>query len=790
LFVARARAVRADFALTAGTAAVVVEICRRLDGLPLALELAAARLKVLPVAALLARAERLLPLLTGGPRDAPARQQTLRATVAWSHDLLSEEARAHFRRLAVFVGGCTPDAAGAVLGGAGAEAGPGPPAAPEPDGVLEGLAGLVDQGLVQPVERPDGEPRLRLLETIREFAWEALQASGEAETLRRQHAAWFLALAEAAEPRLRGPEQLEWLDRLAAEQENLRAALRWAVERGRAGDAAAARVGLRLAAAAWWFWWLRGDLDEGHRWLVDVLALPAAAAPTRERARALLGAARLASARRDPAARRAALGESLALFRALRDRAGAARALKVISGFAFDEDDPAAALALAEQGLALARESGDRWCLANALTQAGQLRAWGRGDLAGGRALCEEGLALARRLGDAASIAWCGSGLAQVLRAQGQPAAARPLLEESVALLRGLGYTRDLVPRLIWLAQVAFRAGDSAEARTRLAEGVARAREAGDRALLAFALSMAGEHARAMRDHPAARACFDEALALFTELGDAQDRAACQSWLAALARGEGDLARARTLAAQSLATVRALTPAGPAAGRRQRVLILWCQWLLGNVAHYEGDHAAARACYAETLTLWRALPATTFYTHTLYLEGLDGGATGAYLLRGVAHLAADVGLPERAARLLAAAAALDAAGGDPLATQRNPFNDGIMTGLRAALAPDALAAAWAAGHAMGSAAAFAYALETLAPPARAGRARPRRPRGLTVREAEVLRHVAAGETDRQISAALIVSEETVGRHLTHIFRKLNVSSRAGAAAAAVRHGLA
>jgi DNA-binding CsgD family transcriptional regulator len=260
--------------------------------------------------------------------------------------------------------------------------------------------------------------------------------------------------------------------------------------------------------------------------------------------------------------------------------------------------------------------------------------------------------------------------------------------------------------------------------------------------------------------------------------------------MAVLVRGEGDLVRARTLAAQSLATARALPPAGPAAGRRRRVLILWCQWLLGNVAHYEGDHAAARACYAETLTLWRALPATAFYTHTRYLDGLDGGATGAHLLRGVAHLAADVGQPEGAARLLAAAAALDAAGGDPLATRLNPFNDGIMTGLRAALAPEALEAAWAAGRAMGGDAAFAYALETLAPPARAGGQRPRPLRGLTEREAEVLRHVAAGATDRQIAAALVVSEDTVGRHLTHIFRKLDVSSRAGASAFAVRHGLA
>lgn len=250
LFAARAEAAQPDFRVTGENAAAVAAICRRLDGLPLALELAAARVKMLAPAALLARLDDRLALLTGGARDLPRRQQTLRGTLEWSHDLLAPHERALFARLATFAGGWTLAAAEAVA------AGDAPAAA-----VLDGLTALVDQGLVQRIAGADGAPRFTMLETIRGYAAERLAASGEGETVRARHADHYLALAEAAEPHLKAAREGAWLARLAADQDNLRAALAWLLARGAGARAA------RLAVALWYFWWVRGDLSEGRRWL-------------------------------------------------------------------------------------------------------------------------------------------------------------------------------------------------------------------------------------------------------------------------------------------------------------------------------------------------------------------------------------------------------------------------------------------------------------------------------------------------------------------------------------------
>ncbi|HUG60929.1 MAG TPA: helix-turn-helix domain-containing protein, partial [Methylomirabilota bacterium] len=306
LFEVRARAVRPDFALTDANTATVAAICRYLDGLPLAIELAAARLNLLAPEALLARLERRLPLLTGGPRDAPARLRTMRATIAWSHDLLSDDERLLFRRLAVFVGGFTLDAAEAVAGTEGHHSPP----------VLDLVASLVDNSLLRPLAPPTDEPgaatpRFGMLETIREFGLERLAASGEAEDAGDRHAAYFLVLALAAERRLYGPDQVAWLDRLEVELPNLRAALGWLHERGRAED------GLRLATAPGRFWWRRGYLSEGRSWLDAVLALPAAAGASIARVRALLLAGDLAAWQKDGEPAFARHDEAAAMARAI-----------------------------------------------------------------------------------------------------------------------------------------------------------------------------------------------------------------------------------------------------------------------------------------------------------------------------------------------------------------------------------------------------------------------------------------------------------------------------------------
>jgi predicted ATPase len=255
LFIQRALDVKPDFAVTNANAPAVVEICARLDGLPLAIELAAARIKLLPPQQLLKRLERRLPLLTGGAQDLEARQQTMRATLAWSEDLLSPEERILLRRLAVFVGGCTLDAAEAIC------------AAPEgaeqlASDVLDGLGRLVDQSLVQ--QREEEEARFVLLQVVREYALEQLEASGDGEALRRAHVSYYLRLAEETVPRLAEEDQPAWLERLEREHDNLRAALGWALEQG------AAETFGRLCAALAPFWETRGHWNEKQQWMTRV----------------------------------------------------------------------------------------------------------------------------------------------------------------------------------------------------------------------------------------------------------------------------------------------------------------------------------------------------------------------------------------------------------------------------------------------------------------------------------------------------------------------------------------
>jgi non-specific serine/threonine protein kinase len=302
LFIDRATAAQPGLQVTQQNAPAVARICHHLDGIPLAIELAAARARVFAVEQIAARLDDRFRLLTAGPRTALPRQQSLGATVDWSYALLSEPERALLRRLAVCAGGWTFEAAEVVAAGDGVQ----------PYAVLDLLAQLVDKSLVIAEERR-GAVRYRLLETIREYACDRLQAAGEAAGTRDRHRAYFLALAEEAEPQLRGAESQRFLDRLEEEHANLRVALEWALASPDGGEAA-----LRLSGALAWFWWLRSYHDEGWRWLERALAgAPEASAA---RMKALHGAGYLAHHRRDSALARALLGESLAIARALDDR--------------------------------------------------------------------------------------------------------------------------------------------------------------------------------------------------------------------------------------------------------------------------------------------------------------------------------------------------------------------------------------------------------------------------------------------------------------------------------------
>jgi predicted ATPase len=342
LFIDRAHAVRPEFAITDDNAPAVAEICHRLDGLPLAIELAAARVQLLPPQAMLARLERRLSLLTGGARDLPSRQRSLRATIQWSHDLLEPEEQVLFRRLGAFLGGAPLEGVEAVWE---AQAGDDVNRSERRGAsVLEGLASLVDKSLLRQEERADAEPRFWMLETIREYAIEQLGACGEESNVRRAHARYFLSLAEKAEPKLRGPLQATWLANLEAEHDNLRTALGWCgAEPDRAED------GLRLAGALTWFWRMRGHLSEGCGWLEAVLGRTAGVT-TPYRRKALIGGAFLVCSQGAYARASSMLEEGLALAQSVDDKAAVGWALHVLARVARDKGDP-------DRGVELLRES-------------------------------------------------------------------------------------------------------------------------------------------------------------------------------------------------------------------------------------------------------------------------------------------------------------------------------------------------------------------------------------------------------------------------------------------------
>jgi predicted ATPase len=456
LFVDRAQALRPEFVLTPENAADVAAICRRLDGLPLAIELAAARIRLLPPKALLARLERRLPTLTEGPRDLPERQRTLRDTLAWSYDLLSMAEQALLRRLSVFAGGASLEAVEAVCGAStalGADA-------------LEWLAALVDHSLLQQEESATGEPHVGMLETIHEYALEQLEASGERMVSEQAHTIHFLALAEEADPALRGPDQQVSMRRLEADLDNLRAALRWA----QAYDAH--ETGLRLGGALWYFWFLSGRLSEGRGWL-DALSTSAQGTGTAAvRANALVGASWLTLSQGAYAEATALAEESLALYDSLGDRRGRAAALTNLVCVALDQGDTARARPLAEESLALRREVGDGWGICISLNNLGCLAAVD-GNNAQAEAIFAEYLDLACARGDARGMADALHNLGEVVEAQGDVARAHALLAEGLSLRREMGWVQGTVEGVEGIARALASEGHPSRAACLLGAGAA-----------------------------------------------------------------------------------------------------------------------------------------------------------------------------------------------------------------------------------------------------------------------------------------------------------------------------
>ena len=441
LFLDRASAVDPTFALTGRNARAVAQLCRRLDGIPLALELAAARLNALGVEQLAARLDRRFTLLSSGSRTAPPRHQTLRATIDWSYDLLDSLERLLFRRLSVFVGGWTLEAAEAVGAGERIDA----------SNVLDLLARLVDKSLVLAEEQPDGGRRYRMLETLREYARERLEASGALGAVEECHARYYLCLTNGLEPELASGRRDAALATLEAEHDNLRRALGWC----RDGDGRAVAVGLTIAWNLFWFWYLRGYLLEGFRWAEALLARSSGVAPD-IRALALSGAGRMAWLLGEDAAARLRLRECAALWREIGDERGLANALIVLG---METEEPSEAWSQLTQGEATFRADGDKWGLALALRLQG-LWAFQHGDEETARARMEEGLALSRQVGDRWFIAQTLNHLGDLARRQADYARAEARYEESLALFRAQGVLGGIPNLLHNLGHVALARGD------------------------------------------------------------------------------------------------------------------------------------------------------------------------------------------------------------------------------------------------------------------------------------------------------------------------------------------
>jgi predicted ATPase/class 3 adenylate cyclase len=469
-FTERARAANAHFSLTNENALAVAEICARLDGLPLAIELAAARTKLLSPQAMCSRLSDPLKFLTGGARDLPERQRTLRGAIAWSHALLNEDEQALFARLSVFSDGCALEAVEAVC---------------DPVGdlfvdVLEGLSSLLDKSLLRQEEMVEEEPRFVMLETIREYARERLELSGEAEEIRRMHAEYFLALAEQGASEQQGPEETAWLERLDLEHDNMRAALSWMLE------SEEAEPGMRLAGALWQFWDMRGYYGEGRRWLEEALAKDGRASAVR--AKALEGVGWLADLQGDIDRAVAAAEEGLSLSARVKIESSVrASFLRILGSAAYVHGDHEQAARLYEESLALSREARDERGVASSLLQLGNVSS-DLGDHEEAKTFYEEGLALSRKLDDKALLASALISVGAEFLLQGDHERGAMLNEEAAELYRERGNRGHLQYALDNLGWAALVRGNLQQAEELHRESLALSRQLGDKLVAAEAL--------------------------------------------------------------------------------------------------------------------------------------------------------------------------------------------------------------------------------------------------------------------------------------------------------------
>jgi predicted ATPase/DNA-binding SARP family transcriptional activator/DNA-binding CsgD family transcriptional regulator/Flp pilus assembly protein TadD len=531
LFADRASKGHPGFELTPENARAVSQVCTRLEGIPLAIELAAARVGILSAGQIFERLDHSLKLLTGGGRTENHRHRTLRATLDWGYELLDEPEQALFGRVSAFAGGFTLEAAESV-GARGEEI--------EEEDVLELLTMLVDKSLVVAEESWERGARYRLLEPVRQYAREQLDVSGEAEAIGSRHAEFFLALAEEAEPELKGPQQVEWLDRLETEHDNLRAALSWSLGRG-------ADLGPRMAVALCLFWYTRGYLSEGRTYLEAVARSDVVA--TRERARALDGLGWIAEPQGDYGRARTAYEESLVLYRRSGDKTGVANVLGDLGSLALDRGDYEQATSLLQESLTLHRELGSREDLIGVLDGLGVL-ASAKGEQEQSISFFSEALALSRGTGNVRRTAVSLGNLGFTMLAHGDPGQAKALLDESLALFREIGDSSNIAVSLMNSALATLSKGDHGRVQALCEESLKLLQKAQDTQHIADCLGIMASAAGARGSAKRAARLWGAAEALREEVGvplQPEDRMVLDPYLATARSSLGEIAWRTTL---------------------------------------------------------------------------------------------------------------------------------------------------------------------------------------------------------------------------------------------------
>jgi non-specific serine/threonine protein kinase len=708
LFVDRAASIRPGFALTDANAEAVIQICRRLDGLPLALELAAACVRTLGVEQIAARLDDRFHLLTGGSRTALPRQQTLQGMIDWSWDLLSVEEKLLFRHLAVFVGGWTLEAAEFVCASWQAS----DPSQTASQDVLELLTHLVDKSLVV-AEEHSGVARYRMLETIRQYAREKLLEAGEAEVrgVRGRHLEFFLELAESAEPALRGEEQLAWLARLELEHDNLRAGLKWASSAASSADSP--HLELRLAGALARFWYLHGYWGEGRTWLRQALVAPLPELAPQDlrqaRALALAGLGWLMDENGEDIP---LYQESLTLYRGLSDRWGMAFALRGLGAGLLRQGELDQALVHLHEALDLFRALPDPWGVALTQFSLGWLMVY-KDDVEPARAAWSESLEAFRQTGDRWGIAVAMGALSYAARRRGDYARAVALSEASLGYFREVADKAGIATSLSRLGSVAFQRGDYRQAISLIEEGIPLQRELGEQTGLADDFALLGLIAATQGEYDRARAWLEQSLALAQEIGDPTTAATDLGYLAMTYYSAGDLDRADDLWQESLNQQRQIN---------DRLGMGYARNGLGLIAWRRGDLEAAQAQLEESLRLYQEAGDKRYIAmgykdlgQLAHARGKDADAltlarNALNIFRelgdrqgqaeSLAALAAALGPTPEAARLFGVADALRTALGSPLPIVEQPGYERDLATVRQGLGAEAFEVEWRVGQSL------------------------------------------------------------------------------------------